>query len=64
MATHTDITSDRAIGYAMLFGVLGVVGSALLFVAPFGPGDLVGAAGFALAMIAGLAVVIAVQVYD
>jgi hypothetical protein len=52
--------TDKGVGFGVLFGVLAVVGALAMLAAP---GQLTKAGGFALAMVAALLSVVAVQVY-
>lgn len=52
----TEIQSDKRLGYSAIFGIFVFAGIVAMFAAP---GDLLGAWGFALAMIAAsLAIVV------
>jgi hypothetical protein len=52
--------TDKGVGFGVLFGILAVVGAMVMLAAP---GQLAKAAGFALAMVAALGSVVAVQAY-
>jgi len=52
--------TDRDVGFGVLFGILAVGGALTMLAAP---GQLAKAGGFALAMIAGLISVVAIQAY-
>ncbi|WP_277555385.1 DUF7525 family protein [Halobaculum limi] len=60
MATET-LESDMAVGVALIFGALAVVGAGFMFA---GASQIVMAWGFALAMVAAMLAVVAVQVFD
>lgn len=49
-----SVSSDRQLGLAIVFGVIVVAGAVAMLMAP---GDPLGAAGFAIAIFAGLALV-------
>lgn len=60
MARTTQVTSDKGLGLGLLFGLLAAGGTIAMLVAP---GGLVGAWGFATAMVAGTILVLAVHAY-
>lgn len=60
MARTKQVASDKGVGLGLLFGLL-AVGGTLAMVAV--PGGLVGAWGFAAAMVAGIILMVAVHVY-
>lgn len=59
MASQT-VQSDKGIGIGIVLSLLAGVGAAAMFAAP---GQLTKAWGFALAMIAGILAVVAIQTY-
>ena len=52
--------TDKGVGFGVLFGILAVVGALAMLAAP---GQLTKAGGFALAMVAALLSVVAIQAY-
>ncbi|ELY36568.1 DUF7525 family protein [Halalkalicoccus jeotgali] len=60
MARTTRVTSDKGLGIGLLFGLLAAGGAVGMLAAP---GGLVGAWGFAAAVVAGLILVVAVHLY-
>ena len=60
MATTQAFTSDKGIGYSVVFGLLALAGVVLM--AGFSD-SLVGAAGFSIAVLAGLGAVVAIHGY-
>ncbi|ADJ15662.1 hypothetical protein HacjB3_11395 [Halalkalicoccus jeotgali B3] len=54
------MTSDKGLGIGLLFGLLAAGGAVGMLAAP---GGLVGAWGFAAAVVAGLILVVAVHLY-
>jgi hypothetical protein len=52
--------TDKGVGFGVLFGILAVVGALAMLAAP---GQLTKAGGFALAMVAALCSVVAIQAY-
>ena len=50
--------TDKRLGVAIVLGVVAIVGALAMLSAP---GDLVGAVGFGLAVLAGIGLVVAVQ---
>ncbi|MEM4781545.1 MAG: hypothetical protein QXG03_08310 [Halalkalicoccus sp.] len=52
--------SDKGLGLGLLFGLLAALGTVAMFVAP---GGLVGAWGFAAAMVAAMVLIVAVHAY-
>jgi len=52
--------TDKGVGFGVLFGILAAVGALVMLAAP---GQLTKAGGFALAMVAALLSVVAVQAY-
>lgn len=58
---RTEVTSDKGLGFGLLFGLL-AVGGALGMVAV--PGGLVAAWGFAAAVVAGSVLIVAVHAYS
>jgi hypothetical protein len=59
MANDVAVT-DRGVGFGVLFSILALVGALAMLVAP---GQLTKAGGFALAVVAALLAVVAVQAY-
>ena len=57
---HDTAVTDRGVGFGVLFSVVALVGALAMLGAP---GRLAKAAGFALAVVAGLLAVVAVQAY-
>jgi len=57
---HDAVETDKGVGFGVLFGILAVLGAAVMLA---GPGQLTKAGGFALAMAAALLSVVAVQAY-
>jgi hypothetical protein len=54
------VETDKSVGFGVLFGILTAAGALLMLA---GPGRLAKAGGFALAVVAALCSVVAVQVY-
>jgi hypothetical protein len=57
---RTVAASDKRIGIGLLFGLIAVGGALVALVVP---GGLMGAWGFAAAMVAGMLAVLAIHVY-
>ena len=57
-------TTDRRLGFSVLFGILGVGGAALMLTASLDGQQILSGWGFAAAMLAGTLLVVALQVYD
>ena len=57
-------TTDRRLGFSVLFGILGVGGAALMLAASLDDQQVLSGWGFAAAMLAGTLLVVALQVYD
>lgn len=60
MARTTQATSDKELGYGLLFGLLAAGGALAMIVSPV---DLLAAWGFAAAVIAGCVLIVAVHAY-
>jgi hypothetical protein len=60
MARVNQVTSDKGIGLGLLFFLLAVGGTLAMLAVP---GGLVGAWGFAAAMVAGMFLIVAVHAY-
>lgn len=60
MVTDSVATSDKGIGFAVLFSITAVAGALVLAVAP---SSLVAATGFAAAMLFAALAVVAIHVY-
>ena len=58
MVTESAGGTDKRLGYSIVFGVLVVAGALAMLLEP---GELIGAAGFAIAIGAGLAVITALH---
>ncbi|PSP57742.1 hypothetical protein BRC72_07265 [Halobacteriales archaeon QH_7_66_36] len=56
--------SDRRIGLSMLFGVLGLLGAGVMLAASLTEQQVASGWGFAVAMLAGTLLIVALQVYD
>ena len=56
--------SDRRIGLSMLFGVLGLLGAGVMLAASLAKQQIASGWGFAVAMLAGTLLIVALQVYD
>lgn len=61
MGTGATDTRDTRLGFAIILGIAVVAGGIAMLVAP---GDLLGAGGFAVAIIAGLALIVALHLVD
>ncbi|PSQ24449.1 hypothetical protein BRD01_04110 [Halobacteriales archaeon QS_8_65_32] len=55
--------SDREVGFAVLFGLLGLVGALAMYVGAVSGSQLTAALGFAGAMLAASILVVAIHVY-
>ncbi|MFB6117655.1 hypothetical protein [Halosegnis sp.] len=63
MATETG-SSDRRLGFSMLFGVLGVGGAVVMLAAALEGQQALSGWGFAAAMLAATLLIVALQAYD
>ena len=60
MATDT-VGTDRGVGFAVLFGLLGLAGALVAFVAALAHSQIVAAWGFAAAVLAGAILVVGIH---
>ncbi|WP_435195549.1 DUF7525 family protein [Natronomonas sp. EA1] len=61
---ETAPASDKRIGFSVLFGILGLLGAVVMYVAAMGGDQLASGWGFALAMAAGALAIAALHLYD
>lgn len=59
--TSAGATSDKRLGYGIIFGIIAVAGAVGMLLAP---GELLGAWGFAVAIVAGCLLIFALHVVD
>jgi hypothetical protein len=60
MATET-VGTDRGVGFAVLFGLLGLAGASVAFAAAFAHSQVIAAWGFAAAVLAGAILVVGIH---
>lgn len=61
---ETTQSSDRRMGFSMLFGLLGVLGAVVMLVASLGGQQALSGWGFAAAMLGGSLLVAGLHLYD
>jgi hypothetical protein len=61
---NTSTGSDMGIGFAVAFGVLGLVGALAMYLGAISSNQLTAAWGFAGAMLAGAILIVSIHVYD
>lgn len=60
MATET-VGTDRSVGFAVLFGLLGLAGALVAFAAALAHSQIIAAWGFAAAVLAGAVLVVGIH---